>query len=64
MENQVDALIKHSDAQAKEVKKIQRNTLTYKLADSDDVSTIPSRNSINDAYTHYIFFAANPRSGD
>ena len=25
---------------------------------------MPSRDSVDLAYTHYIFFAANPRSGD
>ena len=26
--------------------------------------SIPSRDSVKQAYTHYIFVAANPRSGD
>ena len=26
--------------------------------------TLPSRDSVNTRYTHYVFFAANPRSGD
>lgn len=26
--------------------------------------SVPSRDSVMEVYTHYIFFAANPRSGD